>query len=189
MATDRMKALETSLEEAVAAALPQPDDFAIRAEEPRDSDGIRTLLKAAFETAAEADLVEAMRRRGAIVLSLVATHGSAIVGYVSFARIWVEQEGGDFAAVALAPLAVAKEYRGRGIGALLVKEGHACLAAKGEALSIVLGDPRFYGRLGYSRHRASGFASDYPEEFLLAISFADAPREGALSYPDAFRNV
>lgn len=186
MAKERQKTLEDKLEAAVAAALPQPSDLVVRTEEPKDEDEIRSLLLEAFDTAAEADLVASLRRTGAIVLALVAIEQQKIVGYVAFSRIWVETTEDGVPAVSLAPLAVGAKFRDKGIASHLVREGHACLAAMGESLSVVVGEPGFYGRLGYSRHRASGLISDYPEEYVLAISFADAPRQGALSYPAAF---
>ena len=42
------------------------------------------------------------------------------------------------------PLAVYTEYQQQGIATRLVREGHACLAAMGETLSIVVGEPGYY---------------------------------------------
>jgi putative acetyltransferase len=91
-----------------------------------------------------------------------------------------------FTAVALAPLAVYPEYQNQGLATRLVREGHACLAAMGVKLSVVLGEPSYYGRFGYAHRRASLFASDYQSPYLMAISFGAAPWEGRLVYPDAF---
>lgn len=59
----------------------------------------------------------------------------------------------------------------------------------GETLSIVLGDPGYYGRFGYTNARASGFASQYQGEYLQALAFADAPLSGTLVYSRAFEGL
>ena len=56
----------------------------IRAEQARDLDGVREVEILAFERAAEADLVDALRAHGKATLSLVAEEDGAIVGHVLF---------------------------------------------------------------------------------------------------------
>ena len=159
----------------------------IRLEEPRDADDIRDLLEACFPGFAEADLVDTLRRDGDIVLSLVAEDEGVVIGYIAFSRLLVEgEEDGVIPAVALAPLAVYTEYQSQGVATQLVREGHACIAYLGERLSVVLGEPHYYGRFGYSHRRASAFACEYQSPYLMAISFGAAPWEGRLVYPAAF---
>ena len=158
---------------------------AIRLEEPRDAPEIRDLLEACFPGYGEADLVDALRSDGDIILSLSAEDEGVVVGYIAFSRLRVEGE--DTAqAVALAPLAVYTEYQQQGIATRLVREGHACLAAMGETLSLVLGEPNYYSRFGYSHRRAVHFESEYQSPYLMALSFGAAPWEGRLVYPQAF---
>ena len=59
----------------------------------------------------------------------------------------------------------------------------------GERLSIVLGEPAYYGRFGYSRARAQGFESVYQGEYLQALAWGDAPRTGRLEYATAFADL
>ena len=99
----------------------------------------------------EATLVDRLRRDGDIVLSLVAEDEGVVIGYIAFSRLMVEGGDATFRAVALAPLAVYPEYQQQGIATRLVREGHACLAAIGETLSVVVGEPHYYGRFGYSQ--------------------------------------
>ena len=115
------------------------------------------------------------------MLSLVAEDAGVVVGYVAFSRLIVEGDTTRFAAVALAPLAVYPEYQQQGIATRLVREAHACLAALGETLSVVLGEPGFYGRFGYSNRRAANFESEYqspyPDGALLRLgALRRAPR-------------
>jgi putative acetyltransferase len=115
----------------------------------------------------------------------VAESEGFVVGHIGFSRLRIHGEG-TFEAVALAPLAVYPEYQQQGLATRLVRDAHACLAANGEALSVVLGEPDYYGRFGYSHHRAAHFRSEYQSPYLLAISFGQAPWEGRLAYPAAF---
>ncbi len=57
---------------------------------------------------------------------------------------------GDPAGALLGPLSVDAEVRGCGIGPLLVDTGLARLAEAAVRQVFVLGDPRFYGRLGFA---------------------------------------
>jgi putative acetyltransferase len=166
---------------------PGDDVVVLRGEELRDQPQIRELLEASFPGSGEALLVDRLRSDGAIVVSLAAEDRGVVVGYVAFSRVTVE--GGDepFPAVALAPLAVYPEYQQQGIATQLIRESHACLAALGETLSVVVGEPDYYGRFGYNNRRAARFESEYQSPFLMALSFGFAPTEGRLVYPDAFR--
>lgn len=150
-----------------------------------DYAGVRAVELAAFGNSGEADLVEALRAAGDVVLELVAERRGTIVGHVLFSRLAVVSSGENFAAVALAPLAVALEAQRSGIGGLLVAEAHRRLAP-GEKLSVVLGEPSYYGRFGYLHARAAGFDSDYQCEALQALAWGEAPTTGRLAYAAPF---
>ena len=158
----------------------------VRHEAPEDYAAIRAVLLDSFEGSDEADLIEELRRGPDLVLALVAEDRGEIVGHVAFSRVRVEDGEAVVPAVALAPLAVRPEYRTLGIATQLIREAHACLAALGETLSIVLGEPDFYRRFGYSRDKAIEFESDYQSRYLLAASFGQAPAAGRLVYAAPF---
>jgi putative acetyltransferase len=159
---------------------------AIRTARPADRAAIGALVAAAFGQDGEAVLVERLVADGDAVLELVAEQDGALVGHILFSRLKVEDAAGSMSAVALAPLAVAARARRRGVGAALVEAAHRRLAADGEVLSVVLGDPVYYGRFGYRRAPAADFASDYQCEALLALAWGEAPATGRLVYPPAF---
>lgn len=165
----------------------QPGLAVMRLEEPRDASQVRDLLEASFPGFGEAILVDRLRSDGDIDLALVAEDQGVVVGYVAFSRLMVEGDGEPFHAVALAPLAVYPEYQEQGIATRLIREAHACLAAMGVTLSVVLGEPGYYGRFGYSNKRVARFQSEYQSPYLMALSFGAAPWEGRLVYADAFR--
>jgi putative acetyltransferase len=163
--------------------------FVIRPAEPEDRAAIRRIEERAFGRAAEADLVERLVDQGDAVLELVAERAGEILGHVLFSRLQVMM--GDWAtpAVALAPVAVDPAHQKAGIGTELVREGHLRLSAEGETLSVVLGDPGYYGRFGYRHERAAGFECEWQCEALQALAFGDAPRTGRLVYPHAFAGL
>ncbi len=160
--------------------------MSIRAATPKDREAIRLGEEHAFGQQTEAGLVDALVEGGEAVLELVAEEDGHVVGHILFSRLHVEQGGKRFAAVALAPLAVEPSFHGSGIGGALVREAHLRLKQAGETLAIVLGEPAYYGRFGYSHERARGFDSDYQCEALQAQAWGAAPESGRLVYAPAF---
>lgn len=164
--------------------------IAIREAAEADRDAIRAVEQAAFGQPDEARLVDALVSDGDDAMELVALDGGRIVGHVLFSPLVVETPHRSFTVVALAPLAVDPAHQRKGVGRALVEEAHRRLKAAGETLSVVLGDPAYYGRFGYSHQRAAGFESDYQCEALQALAFAkDAPLSGRLVYAPAFSGL
>lgn len=161
----------------------------IREAREGDAEAIRELLDAAFATADESRLVEKLRADGDRVLELVALQEGELVGEIFFSRLQVVGEEGHFDALALGPLAVAPKYQRTGIGRALMEHAHPVLAARGERLSVVLGEPAYYGRFGYSHERAAGFESKYQSAYLQALVWGEAPVSGRLRYPAAFEGL
>jgi len=160
--------------------------LSIRAANPRDRDAIRKVEEQAFGQSAEAGLVDALVAAGDAVVELVAEDEGQIVGHILFSRVFVNDGARKFSAVALAPLAVEPSFHRSGIGGALVREGHVRLKEAGERLSVVLGDPAYYGRFGYTHARAAGFESEYQCDALQAVVWGDAPEAGRLVYPSGF---
>ena len=160
--------------------------MSIRAATPRDREAIRLVEEHAFGQQAEAGLVDALVGDGDTVLELIAVDEGQVVGHILFSRLAVRNGAEMFEAVALAPLAVEPSFHGTGIGGALVREAHLRLKEAGEKLAIVLGDPAYYGRFGYSHARAAGFDSEYQGEALQALAWGEAPQGGQLVYASAF---
>ena len=160
--------------------------MSIRTATARDREAIRLVEEHAFGQKMEAGLVDALVDSGDTVLELVAEEEGQVVGHILFSRLYVEHGGKRFAAVALAPLAVEPSFHGAGIGGALIREAHVRLKQAGEKLSIVLGEPAYYGRFGYTHERARRFDSDYQCEALQAVAWGEAPESGKLVYAPAF---
>jgi putative acetyltransferase len=140
-------------------------------EKKDDIPSIRRLNEIAFGQKAEADLVDALRLRGAITLSLVALEGERIVGHILFSPVTIEQESSAIKAVGLGPMAVLPEYQNKGIGSQLVRHGIEELKNQGIALIVVLGHPAFYPRFGFVPASTYSLRSEYdvPDEVFMAL--------------------
>lgn len=162
----------------------------IRPAEPQDREQIDALVRAAFGRGDEALLVRRLVEAGDAVLELVAERAGKIRGHILFSRLRVIRDDRTSNAVALAPIAVDPEHQREGIGGRLIEEAHLRLRTAGERLSVVLGEPSYYGRFGYTHGRAAGFDSDYQSEALQALAFEeDAPTTGRLVYARAFAQL
>lgn len=159
----------------------------IRPETANDFGAIRAVVTAAFGQRVEADLVDALRKDGDLVLSLVAEVDGEIVGHVGFSRLWIEQDGQRLPGISLAPVSVLPQHQRKGIGRALVGAGHLRLKTNGESIVFVLGDPAYYQRFGFTAAAAAPFACVYQGEYLQALRLAaDAPAAGTVLYAPAF---
>lgn len=164
-----------------------PAGLTIRPEQPADLAAIRDLLSSAFESPLEANLVDKLRADGDLVLSLVAELDGKLAGYAGFSRLRIQGQAGR--ATGLAPVAVRKCFRRRGIAAALVRAGLTRLAEAGEDIVFVLGDPDYYRRLGFDASLARHFDAPWSGPAFMARAL-DRPRDATdrpkIDYPPAF---
>ncbi|MCL4800260.1 MAG: N-acetyltransferase [Burkholderiales bacterium] len=161
-----------------ALRLPPLRTVRVRRARPADAEAIRAIHLAAFPTDAEAWLVERLRAKGRLCLSLVAQVGRGIAGHVAFSRV-----RGGAAGLGLAPLAVAPAWQRRGIGGRLVRDGLALCARMGYRYAVVLGDPAYYRRFGFVPGTRYGLANEYGagDPFMvIALAPDGLPRPGTL---------
>lgn len=148
----------------------------IRRETRQDLDAIDALLRDAFGGDAEARLVRRLREDGDLSLSLVADAAGTIVGHAALSPL-----DADRLAHALAPVAVAPKAQRLGIGAALV---HQAVAWADTASVVVLGDPGYYGPLGF---KPAYLESPYAGPALQMIG--DLPRGSAIRHSPAFADL
>lgn len=159
----------------------------IRIERKPDIEAIRHIHETAFGSLLEAELVDNLQAEGDAVLSLVAWRDGRLVGHILFSRLNALENRG-LRAAALGPLAVLPEEQGKGIGSALVRDGLEWLKADGEDLVLVLGEPEFYGRFGFSAKAAQAFQTPYDGPHLQALALSEAGHQahGLLRYAPAF---
>lgn len=133
----------------------------VRPETPEDIPGIRLVNERAFQTKAEADLVDLCRARGKIALSLAALEGKQVVGHILFTAVTLDPPHPGWRGLGLGPVAVLPECQGRGIGSRLITLGLEMCRTQGYDFVVLLGAPHYYTRFGFIPAREFGLSSDY----------------------------
>jgi putative acetyltransferase len=155
---------------------------------------VANLLRAAFKGGAEAKLVARLHAEPAMAFELVAEDAAGVViGHIAFSRLSATRAGGrSLEALALAPLAVAPDFQRRGVGSSLVRAGIEVCRTLGVQLLIVLGDPVYYSRFGFTAGAARRLRAPYGGEAFQALEIepgALGDSEWAVAYPRAFGEV
>lgn len=141
----------------------------IRSEKPEDVQAIRHVHEQAFSGPVEAEIVERLRRANRAPVSLVAERGGRIVGHILFSPVTVTPSKPGVNGAGLAPMAVLPEFQRQGIGSSLIRAGLNECRKLGFDFVVVLGDPRYYPRFGFSRAKDCGLGNEYgvDEEFMV----------------------
>ena len=163
----------------------------IESERPEHAAAIRELLLASFPGDGEAGFVDDLRAAHALPVSLVASDGSSVLGYVAFSPVFIRPSGLASVVWALAPLAIAPAAQRQGIGSALVRAGLRACADAGCDAVVVLGDPGYYHRFGFLPAARHGLRCSFeapPEAFMLtALGGTPVPfHEGTVYFHSAF---
>jgi putative acetyltransferase len=152
----------------------------IRPEIPHDIQNIRHVNEQAFGRPDEADIVDSLRQRGALVLSLVALLDEQVVGHIGFSPVTIKSEKSSFEAIALGPMAVLPSHQRTGIGSQLVRVGLEECRRLGQSIVIVLGHPEFYPRFGFKPSLPFGirWEQDVPAEVFMVAELNEGALEG-----------
>jgi putative acetyltransferase len=148
----------------------------IREATAEDRAEIHAVVAAAFGQRDEADLVDALRADGDVLVELVAEEDGFIVGHLLFSPLTTDT-GRRFAA--LAPLSVLPERQKDGIGLALMQVGHELCRKAGVEAVIVLGHPDYYPRAGYSADSAKTVTAPFSGPSFMALALTP----GALDQP------
>ncbi len=160
-----------------------PPSMQIRSETPADWVAVRAVHLAAFETPAEADLVERLRGRSFPYLSLVADDKGLIVGHAMFTPMLLPGHP-RARLLGLAPLAVLPDRQRCGVGAALLEAGLMQARDIGAGAVLVLGHPDYYPRFGFepaSRHAIDCEyvkSGDAPEAAFMVIELVPGHLDG-----------
>lgn len=165
----------------------------IRRQQDGDREAVRAVNEAAFETAAEADLVERLGEVARPLVALVAEEEGAVVGHILFSPVSLSGRPG-LKMMGLAPMAVRPDEQRRGIGSALVREGLRECRRAGAVAVAVLGHPGYYPRFGFrpSSHFGIGCEYEVPEEAFMVLELSPGALEGeggTIRYHAAFRDM
>lgn len=164
----------------------------IRPEMPEDVTSIRRVNEQAFGQREEAEIVEKLRNRAVLSISLVAVQSGEVVGHIAFSPVVIESETSSFEAIALAPMAVLPAYQGKGIGAQLVHAGLEECRRIGHEIVVVLGHSTYYPRFGFVPAKPRGIDCEFgvPSEAWMILELREgalAGRRGTVSFQPEFQ--
>lgn len=160
----------------------------IRKELPKDIATIETLTEEAFLKAPHTDhteqyIVNALRKAGALSVSLVAEEAKIIIGHVAVSPVTISD--GSVNWYGLGPISVIPDRQNQGVGSQLMKKALESLKSIGAKGCVLLGDPNYYCRFGFKPH-SQLVLPGVPAEYFQAISFTGEVPAGTVSYHEAF---
>ncbi|GAB4578042.1 MAG: hypothetical protein Fur0022_07740 [Anaerolineales bacterium] len=136
-------------QEAIETWLARVKKWTLREETPEDTAGVRKVEELAFGRPDEADIVDGIRARGGVTLSLVVVEGDEIIGHVLFSPVTIADGKRVVEGVGMGPVAVLPSHQKMGVGSALCHAGLVELAARGHSIAVVLGHPEYYPRFGF----------------------------------------
>jgi len=165
----------------------------IRNEKPGDADAISRIIRAAFANDAHSShteeyIVAALRKALQLSVSLVALEGERVVGHVAISPVSISSllaPSGIPGWYGLGPIAVSPERQGQGIGSALMRASLAALQQQGACGCVVLGEPGYYARFGFTACPQLVLPG-VPQKYFQALSFAGDVPEGEVAYHSAF---
>lgn len=161
-----------------------------RPEATADREGVYAVNAAAFETDAEAKLVDALREDPGAWLPGLSYVAEAPDGTIAAYALITRCHVAEVPALALAPVAVLPDRQRQGAGAAVVRAVLEAARARGERLVLVLGHPEYYPRFGFVRASEYGIRPgfDVPDAAMMALVLDGtlSVTPGIIRYPAAF---
>lgn len=167
-------------------------DMDIRKTAATDLPALTALHDAAFGTPFEGRLVRDLLAAGLGPLSLVAVEKDRILGHILFSPLTIEVGNETVRGLALAPLAVDPAHQKQGIGTALTKAGLVAAQQNGWEAVIVLGQPDYYQRFGFSPDLGAGFDSPFAGPYLMGLELARnslSGQKGKIIYAEPFTKL
>ncbi|WP_376694932.1 GNAT family N-acetyltransferase [Wenzhouxiangella sp. EGI_FJ10305] len=165
-------------------------DVVIARERASDIPMIHAVHAEAFETDAEARLVDRLREQAEPFLSLVARFGDVVVGHVLFTPARLAGKG-KAGLLGLAPMAVLPAFQRRGIGGRLIEQGLSAARDLGARGVVVLGHADYYPKFGFQPAAEFDLSNEFgaPAENFMALELVPgglAEVSGRVHYHPAF---
>ncbi|WP_427788410.1 GNAT family N-acetyltransferase [Brevundimonas diminuta] len=160
----------------------------IRPEQPEDLPAIHAVTRSAFigvehSSQTEAAIVDALRNAGALTLSLVAEQDGRIVGHAAFSPVRIDGRASHW--FGLGPVSVLPQRQGHGVGSALINEGLAQLKRLDAEGCVVLGDPGYYARFGFTSDHDLRY-DGAPPIYFQSLALSGAPAKGEVAYHQGF---
>ena len=165
----------------------------VRKERKEDIHGIHRVNGSAFETDAEARLVDILRDQAHPTISLVADYLGELAGHIMFSPVTLDGHP-ELNIMGLAPMAVLPEHQGKGIGTGLVQAGLEECKKLGVGAVVVLGHPEYYPRFGFVPASRYGIRCEYdvPDDVFMVKELQEGYLggvTGTIKYHAAFSSL
>jgi putative acetyltransferase len=134
----------------------------------------------------EQHLIDILRARNALALSLVAVKDEQVIGHVAFSPATAAD--GSQGWFALGPVSIEPQLQRRGIGSLLIETGLADLRARRAAGCILVGNVAYYARFGFAL-RADLAPEGYPAAHFMVLPLAAGEARTIVDFDPAFRST
>lgn len=162
----------------------------IRESRPDDLEALEALYPSAFPDEDLLPLLRALLEERTAVTSLIGLDGGVLIAHVVFTACNVT--GSPDMPALLGPLAVTPGRQRQGIGRAMVQAGFRQLKLDGTTRVFVLGDPGYYGRLGFEPDARVLPPYPLPAEWegawqSLTLAENAPPVRGALAVPPPWR--
>lgn len=128
-------------------------------------------------------VVTALRKAGALTVSLVAELDGRVVGHIAFSPVVMSD--GTPGWYGLGPVSVLPEYQKQGIGKALIHEGLSRLKTLGARGCCLVGHPEYYRKFGFE-NTAGLSLEGVPPEVFFALSFDGHMPQGTVTFHKAF---
>jgi len=166
----------------------------IRPETAADTAKVYEVEAAAFETTAEAELVQKLQQSDVDTISLVALLDDEVVGHILFSPVTVKNDEREFTAVALGPVAVSPDHQNKNVGSELCRTGLAACLQAGYDLAFVLGHANYYPRFGFTPSAPLGLRCQFkvPDEAFMVTELVPGAlqnKTGTVYYHPLFSGV
>jgi putative acetyltransferase len=165
----------------------------IRPEQEKDWPSVYDLNVSAFDTKAEANLVNSLREIISPIISIVATIDGVVVGHILFTPVELSQNADTFI-MGLAPMAVTEKQRVKGIGGAMVASGIKECKQLGAGAVVVLGHSSYYPKFGFKAASRFNIACEYdvPDEAFMVLELLPeylSSKSGVIRYHELFASV
>jgi putative acetyltransferase len=160
----------------------------IRNEMESDVEVISDVTRSAFENhpyshQTEQFIIDALRTARALTISLVAEVGGKVAGHIAFSPVTISDGSRDW--YGIGPISVLPEFQRQGIGKSLMQEGLSLLKASGAKGCVLVGDPQYYERFGFT-NLPDLVLEGVPQENFLALPFVKDKTKGVAVFHQGF---
>ncbi len=169
----------------------------IRQSYSKDIPVIKSLLYTSYHRPNEANFFDAIQRSNTYIpeLSLVASKNREIIGYILLTRIGIRTANEIIPTLVVLPFAVKREFRGEGVGKLLVDAAIVKARDLGFTSCTSLSCGKYFKRFGFLPARDEFGLELYFEindTDFLALELTENSlfrKSGFLIFPDSFSKI